>query len=351
MGSVVLILAVSVPNLSFISTGYTSICEVKDNKKAAVVFTSDDGFYNSVSLYVSLWKRYNLKGTVALTTCGPDGNTKLIHNSYPKEYYGTWAEWNTLVASGYLDIGNHSQTHRILPTCTASELEFEINGAKQRIDSNIQNFKTICCLCTSGKYNNTVINKVMEQHYACRVADHGYNSFSPTLYEIFRLKRQQIVANTTVSEANSWIDNAIKNKTWIIEAFHGTNGEGYEPPPSSFFEGHWYYVHSKADDVWCASFSEITKYIREKMAATIQLMTSNSSKITLNLTDTLPDNIFNYPLTLKTEVPAAWSASEVSQNNMVNIIIPKNEGGAYFVYYDAIPDRGQITLKPYKTVE
>ncbi len=334
-------------DLSFAAPGATTACTVKDNKTAAVVFTTDDGFYNSIQQYLPLWQYYNLRGTVALVTGWVAGEGIAITDTPNMGvYHGSWSEWAALVDGEYLDIGNHTQSHPDLTQCNAAQLEFEINGAKQRIDLNIPQYHTICLLCPSGAYNNTVINKAMEQHYACRVIDNGYNSFSPTTNDIYRLKRQQILSNTAVSAAKQWVDAAINTGTWIIEAFHGVNGEGWEPPPLSFFNAHWAYIDSQSSIMWCGKFNDVVKYIKERMAARITLISSDASKISLTLSDTLNNAIFNYPLTLKTQVQASWSAVRVTQNGKNSIIIPKNESGNYFVYYDAIPDSGQIDLVP-----
>jgi peptidoglycan/xylan/chitin deacetylase (PgdA/CDA1 family) len=326
--------------------GTTTLCTVKDNKKAAVVFTTDDGFYNSIQFYLPLWKYYNLRGTVALVTGWVAGEGIAITDTPNMGvYHGSWSQWTGIVDTGYLDIGSHTQSHPDLTTCNATQLEFEINGSKQRIETNIPGYKALCMLCPSGAYNDAVIKKVQEQYYACRVIDHGYNSFSPTVSEIFRLKRQQILAATQVSEPNGWIDNAIATGTWVIEAFHGANGEGWEPPPGTLFSAHWAYVDSKASVLWSGTFSEVVKYVKERMAATVTLVSSDTAKISLQLSDTLPNGIFNYPLTLKTQVPASWTAVKVTQNGKNTIVIPKTESGTQYAYYDAVPDSGPIDLK------
>jgi peptidoglycan/xylan/chitin deacetylase (PgdA/CDA1 family) len=333
--------------ICFAAPGATTVCTVKDNKTAAVVFTSDDGFYNSIQQYIPLWQYYNLRGTVALVSGWVAGEGIAITDT-PNigVYHGSWAEWAALVNSEYLDIGNHTQSHPNLTLCNATQLEFEINGAKQRYDLNIPQYHMICLLCPGGVYNNTVINKAMEQHYACRVIDNGYNSFSPTTNDIYRLKRQQILSATAASAAKQWVDQAISTGTWIIEAFHGVNGEGWEPPPLSFFNTHWAYVDSMSPVLWCGKFNDVVKYIKERMAAVVTPVSSDVTKISLNLTDALDNAIFNYPLTLKTQVQASWSAVRVTQNGKNSIIIPKNEAGNYFAYYDAVPDSGQINLVP-----
>lgn len=76
---------------------------------------------------------------------------------------------------------------------------------------------------------------------------------------------------------------------------------------------------------------------------------STRTSRTISLTDNLPDDIFNYPLTLKSEVPADWNYATVTQDGKTQQVEPKLEDGKFYVYYDATPDKGDITLAKSET--
>lgn len=313
---------------AFASPVSTTICQCRDNKASAVVLTTDDGLLNSVQYYVSQWKIHNLRGTAAIIVSD----------------VSNWQPWIDMVEEGYLDIGNHSMNHPFLPDVSVSELDNEINSSKNVIESNIPGFTVTCFLCPGGGYNDNVIDVIRQQHYANRVIDHGYNSFSPTEDELFRLKRQQIFSATTADEMNGWIDEAINLRQWAIEAFHGCGGEGYEPPPCETLAEHYAYIASRRDSIWCPAFSEIVKYIRERLTASITDVSSGGNTIILELTDEMDDGIFNEPLTLETELPADWDSPEIVQNgNTLDANVYSREGSKY-VMYDAIPDAGEIEI-------
>jgi beta-galactosidase len=312
--------------------GSTTICLVKDNKKSAVVFTTDDGLLKSVKIYVAEWKKLNLRGTCAIIAGSVSASE--------------WGEWKKLVDEGYLDLGNHSLNHPNLTTQTWAQLETEVNGAKDAIEKNMPGYKVVTFLCPEGAYNDLVITKVMERHAANRVVDRGYNSFNPTVAQLYRLKRQQILGATTVDEMNGWVNQAISQGQWLIEAYHGCDAEGWEPPPCNLLLQHYGFVATKLDQIWNGTFNQVIKYIKERQASTVKVVSTSATEIALQLTDTLDNAAYNFPLTLKTEVNSTWSNVSVRQGTGTSPVqvTPVLETGSNYVYYNVVPDGGAITL-------
>jgi hypothetical protein len=328
-----LLIAVVYVSCSMAAPGATTICLIKDNKKSAVVFTTDDGLLTSVKYYVNEWKKDTLRGTCAIIP-------GQLRNA------SAWAPWIALVAEGYLDLGNHSMNHPAggIVNETWAQLEPEVNGAKDAIEANVPGYKVVTFLCPEGAYNDLAIQKIMERHAANRVIDNGYNSFNPTVAQIYRCKRQQISSTTTVATMNGWIDQAIASGQWLIEAYHGCDNEGYEPPPCISLAQHYAYVATKRSQIWNGTFNEVIKYIKERQTGSVKTVTSSAASIVLQLSDTLDNLIYNFPLTLKTEVNAAWLKVTVQQGGISLEKQPVAEAGISFVYYNAIPDNGDITL-------
>ena len=73
--------------------------------------------------------------------------------------------------------------------------------------------------------------------------------------------------------------------------------------------------------------------------------TSNTGdSITLQVTDTLDNAIYNYPLTIRRPLPAGWLSAKVSQNGLpVNASIV-NVNSVKYVMFDVVPDGGDIVL-------
>lgn len=62
------------------------------------------------------------------------------------------------------------------------------------------------------------------------------------------------------------------------------------------------------------------------------------------LKNTLDDKVFDFSLTFKTMVSDTWEAVRFGQNGKKQIIRPVNESGIKYVYYDAIPGKGNISI-------
>jgi beta-galactosidase len=328
-----LIVLVSLVSFGLAAPGSAQVCQIKDNKKSAVVFTTDDGLMKSVKFYISEWKKDSLRGTCALISGQVSGAAE-------------WAEWKKLIDEGYLDIGNHSRTHPTggLPTLSLAQLEPDVNGSKTDLETNLPGYHVVTFLCPEGAYNDQVINKIMERHAANRVVDRGYNSFNPTQSQIYRLKRQQILGATTVAEMNGWIETAISGGQWLIEAYHGCDNEGWEPPPCANLATHYAYVATRRSQIWNGTFNEVIKYIRERQSSTLRTVSSSATAIVLQLTDTLDNLDFDFPLTLKTEVPSDWQRVFVAQGSSKWEVQPAVETNVKYAYFNVAPDKGDITL-------
>jgi oligosaccharide reducing-end xylanase len=332
-GCSALVVIVSLVSFGLAAPGSAQICQIKDNKKSAVVFTTDDGLLNSVKFYVSEWKKDSLRGTCAIISGSVGGAAQ-------------WAEWKKLIDEGYLDVGNHSMTHPVggLPTLSLAALEPDVNGSKTQIETNLPGYHVVTFLCPEGAYNDQVINKIMEHHAANRVVDRGYNSFNPTQSQIYRLKRQQILGATTVAEMNGWIETAISGGQWLIEAYHGCDNEGWEPPSCANLATHYAYVATRRSLLWNGTFNEVIKYIRERQSSTLRTVSSSATAIVLQLTDTLDNLDFDFPLTLKTEVPSDWQKVYVAQGSSKWEVPPVVETNVKYAYFNVVPDKGDITL-------
>jgi hypothetical protein len=95
--------------------------------------------------------------------------------------------------------------------------------------------------------------------------------------------------------------------------------------------------------LWVANFSDVAKYMRERMSASINTEKS-ANKIIVHLQHSLDKNTYNIPLTLKTYVPAEWKHVEVKQDgHHQQFHVQKNDGQPY-ILYQVNPNGGVIEL-------
>ena len=317
--------------------GSTTVCELKDDKKAAYTFTTDDGIYSAVYYFNEDFKRLDLRGSMALIT---------------GKLQGQEDKFRALIAEGHFDVTNHSMTHVNFSTVSDSAtLDYEINGAQSLLKSTFAG-QDVITMANPYVSNTDLSDKLIKQHhYAGRNGGDGFNSLNPTETEWYRLKyitayNYSLSQSTSPDVLNSSVDIALANRNWLIILTHGAGVcNGCIPKPD--ITAHFEYVASKLDSIWCGTFNEVTKYIREKQHAVINTKQSKPSRIVLNLTHDLDSTLFRFPLTLKTKVPEAWNKIAVLQNGISKTVTVKSENGINYAYYDAVPNLGDITLTTY----
>lgn len=312
----------------------TKICDLKDDKKTAYTFTTDDGMYNAVKYYNDDFKRLNLRGSMALVSGKLNGQEE---------------KFKAIISEGHFDVTNHSMTHPKFAEITDSAtLENEINGSLSLLKLKFPDQDIITMVNPYGSNSELAESIIKQQHYASRNGGSGYNFLSPTEYDWQHLKLISTY-NYSLSKPynfeylNSCLNNAIANSKWIIIMAHGI-GTDQNSIPKEDITAHFEYLATKLDSVWCGTFNEVTKYIREKQHAVLKTTQSSSSKIVIKLTHDLNSKIFNFPLTLKTKVPANWKVTTIIQNGVSKNITPKLENGIRYVYYEAVPNSGEIKI-------
>jgi hypothetical protein len=142
----------------------------------------------------------------------------------------------------------------------------------------------------------------------------------------------------------SWVDTAAtKNNTWLVLVFHGIDGLGYEALPSTLLDEYFQYIKSKDDQLWVATFGDVTRYMREREATKVN-GEEKSNSITVTLSHSLDKSMYYLPLTLKTYVPAGWKNVKAVQGKISNqLSVKKDEKGSY-VLYQADPNAAVISL-------
>ena len=102
---------------------------------------------------------------------------------------------------------------------------------------------------------------------------------------------------------------------------------------------------------WIDTFGNISRYMKERLNSTIQVITDTPTEIRIRIVmdASLPTSIYNVPLTIRSTVPASWGQVIVQQGSTTQTLTPVVEGSEKVVYYNALPNGGDIILldKPY----
>jgi peptidoglycan/xylan/chitin deacetylase (PgdA/CDA1 family) len=336
--------------------GATSVCPVRDNKKAIVTFIADDGIYHSCVKYNEFFRQYGLKGTAALITDWVEKHYAYGDSGSPPDgangaYCGTWKEWRELIDQGQMDIANHSFNHRdfagIDPAVEPDELEKQINGARSTLLTKLKGIKVIGMVSPYNTKNAKAEAVIRQHHYAERSGVEGDNPLDPDDTAWYALNYRTADSGKSAGVMNAWVDDAIAGGRWCIEMWHGVDGEGWYPPSGETCGRHLAYLAGRLNDVWNATYNEAIQYIHERQNATVSVQ-NKAGRTDYTIKLTLPPEYkqFSYPLTLKTLLHEDWTGkATVIQDGKTRHAEPVIEGDNKYLIYNAVPNKGDIKIR------
>lgn len=101
----------------------------------------------------------------------------------------------------------------------------------------------------------------------------------------------------------------------------------------------------KEGKIWNTHYEDAILYVKEAQNSSVSV-SGDSDKISVTLTDTLDDSIYDYALTVRVKVPASWQACKVTQGNDVSYAVAKTVDGDRVVDINIVPDRAVAELTP-----
>jgi len=148
---------------------------------------------------------------------------------------------------------------------------------------------------------------------------------------------------TSMDQMKGWVDTCLmQDNIWLVLVFHGVDGVGWEPKTEKELEDYFKYINDRKEQVWTATFADVTKYIRERKNTKIESeLTGNIIKI--NLSSTLDPNVYDVPITLKTYIPKNWKNVSINKDQS-NYEIQKDALGNY-VTYSILPSKKELVLE------
>ncbi len=264
----------------------------------------------------------------------------------------TWDDIRSYAAQGH-EFASHTVTHPRLAGLDEVNMMYELEKSKEDILKQLGPRYTFSA---EGPYG-TENERAME--YAHKVYPALRNRMpEPFMEELNRSSRKNpgsfnkeyvqwqrgATTKTPMSLMKSWIDTtAVKENIWLVLVIHGVDGIGWEALTSQALDEYFQYMKSKDKELWVATFADVTKYIRQRMNASIKT-TEKKNKLAVNLLHNLDKSIYDLPLTLKTYVPASWEGIKVKQGRQTKSLMPQKDSGGNFVLYQAKPNSDQIVL-------
>ncbi len=231
-----------------------------DGKKAAVVFTYDDGLDCHLDVAVPQLDEFGFKGTFYCT-----GNSQSLYNRPD--------EWRRIAQNGH-ELGNHTLFH----PCNGLQFdwvkpEYDLN--KYTIEQLIAELKTASTLLKAfdGKNARTFA-------YTCSNVSIGENDFSDEIQPLFIAARADgpipqtmkgynvykapswMVEDKTAEEMVDYLNDAKTKGTIAIFMFHSVGG-GYLNVGAGEHYKLLKYLKENEADYYCATFLEVMQYIKK----------------------------------------------------------------------------------------
>jgi peptidoglycan/xylan/chitin deacetylase (PgdA/CDA1 family) len=350
-----------------------SLADWKDNKKAAVNITFDDGCGQQFSSAgnPAAWGAWNTKGARGMLDSLKMRGTFYIIMDINSSCNGF--DWRTVAPQMDLaghEMAGHTVTHPHLSTLDSATLDYELRVSRDTLNKYLtrQKCQTMAYPYGDGaRYRPGIVSaadslqnkkeafvrKTAKKYYlsgrAAGVSPCNYDTYqtpinNPYFPEFdFQVESMPVYDTTKISEFTNAIDNAIINSGWFIPFYHLYNQADADELTitTAGFRQQLLAIHSRRSDLWIAPYVETIKYFQEKRAASLVTISDDNNSAVLGLTDTLPNAVYFDSLTIVVK-NCTWinSVSSVMQSNM-NIPFVIN---GTTLQFNAVPDAGNITI-------
>jgi peptidoglycan/xylan/chitin deacetylase (PgdA/CDA1 family) len=276
----------------------------------------------------------------------------VLHESFATT---TWEDYKAYTVEGH-EIASHTVTHPRLAVLDEVNLLYELEQSKADIQKFLGKKYTFSAECPYG----TEDERVME--YAHKIYPALRNRMPESyLDELNRSSKRQPgesekeyvqwqrgpLTNISMEVMKSWVDTCMAhNNIWLVLVFHGIDGIGWEPRTGAELEEYFNYMNERKEYLWIGTFSDVTKYIRERKNTAIITVVQDDI-IELTISSELDPEVYDVPITLKTYVPRAWKTivlhEKTRQESPLMLEIQKDAVGSY-VLYSVKPGEGKLLL-------
>ena len=209
-------------------------------KQGAITYSFDDGCSGQLTSAIPSLDKHGFKASFNLVI----------------DWVADWSAWKEAASKGH-EIASHTLTHPNLNDAG----EAELSESKQIIEKNIgQECVTIVYpYCVLGDKS-----AISRYYISGRTCSGQFISSNPTdMFDISSMVIGDTTQNKDAKTLNSLADSAAKQNKWVVLLIHGIDNDGgYSPISSKELDQHFSYVEQQ-DNLWVATFKDVSKYILE----------------------------------------------------------------------------------------
>ena len=345
--------------------GQISVKKWADDRKSAFTFTFDDGFITQYQYVKPILDSFGFRGTFFVISGSMTDDLPGIWR------YGTWNQFGSMANEGH-EIGSHTVTHPYLTTLsngdvrTPGTLLYELSQSRNTIEQKITNQKCISIAYPYFEYNTNVKNETALFYEGGRGGSNVPMDASLAAGGFYSIggKEEQFSTprNSTQDDLDelqnfeSYEDSAITLEKWGMLVAHEVYP--FSQITDSLLQVAWYPMstewltsfcqwlkqRSDSNEVWVETMGNVIRYMKERDQFQYYVIAQTDTQIQINANDSLPDPIYNYPLTVDITVPADWEGALITQGSRTDTTNTLVEGSIAYVRTKIIPDGGNIIL-------
>ncbi len=295
--------------------------------KCAVTYTFDDNTSKQLTVALPMFNKYNFKMTF-----------------YPVINWGpNWTELKKAYENGH-EVGSHTVTHPYLNQLDSASEEQELQQSFNTINAQIGkgSCQTIAYpYCITGRIE--LLNKYF---IGGRICSGEIVSANPK--DFFNLSSILVGSQSSINSAdklNEKVNEAKSKNGWCVFLIHGIDNDGgYSSIQSTELDKNLSYLNENNTDFWVTTFVGAIKYIKERSCISIQETFINPDSIEVVVSDTLDNNVYNVPITIKRVVPADWTSAKVYVDNNPVKCSYKVLNDIKYVIFDVVPDTQKVAI-------
>lgn len=342
--------------------------------ETATIPTDDENFFERASAAGFLGYRgtleYHTSAGGAIDAGKKEDAYKIIDDLYKKVRAGdfqpghkvsneskeaegvTWDDIRSYAAQGH-EFASHTVTHPRLAALDEVNMLYELDKSKEDILDQLGADHTFSVEGPYGTENERVMEYIHRIYPASRnrmpesylLELNRSSRLSPTNPEKDYVQWQRgATTRTPLPLMKTWIDTVATNdNNWLVLVFHGVDGIGWESLNSDDLKEYFEYIKAKDDNIWVATFGDVTKYMRQRMSANVQT-SEKKGDIFVELIHPLDNSMYNIPLTLKSYIASDWEQVSVTQDGKEKIFTPQRDEKGSYILYQASPNSALIKL-------
>ncbi len=343
------------------------LCRARGGARAIATLTFDDGVRSSAMALSELLTEYGLVASLMVVP------TRIMGEPPYSSGYLNVDEINGLMAAGTVEPESHSYSHMYIAAeghvdykrenCTDENRIRETVGSRRWLREHFSHHPFVAFAVPGGSYDEKIEELVMKTFYSSRRGgllsgemqlltppDNDTRGGWYGLHAIWLAEERR-------DEICAYLDKCIAAGGWFISGCHNIVGtelhrHNYDITVDSLREIFGKIrEYRERGDVWVASFSDATRYLREYESSSVVSRvcdTGISVEVTMKAATErglpLDSDIFNLPLTVRLELPCEWERVSYTLEGRDMTAEARSEGGTRYAYIEVVPNSGEIII-------